>query len=187
MTNAIVAGSLSAVAHRDGQSLAESFLSADAIIICDVSGSMGTHDAPGGKTRYDQELAELAQLQARMPGKLAILAFSDSTIFCPGGVPVMLGAGTNLAAALRFAHVADVKGMQFIVISDGIPDRPHETLLEASGYKCKISTVYVGPEDDREGGRAFLAKLAAKSGGQAVTADRAQELAAKTERMLLGA
>jgi hypothetical protein len=46
--------------------------------------------------------------------------------------------------------------------------------------------VYVGPEDEREG-REFLARLAAANGGQAVTADRAQQLAAKIETLLLEA
>ena len=38
-----------------------------------------------------------------MPGKLAVIAFSDSTVFAPGGQPPLLGSGTNLAGALRFA------------------------------------------------------------------------------------
>ncbi len=186
-STAIVPGSLSAIAKRDNQSLAESFLSADAIVLVDTSGSMAMHDSRGGKSRYDVALEELAQLQAHLPGKLAILAFSDSTIFCPGGVPPLLGCGTNLAGALRFAKVADVDGMQFVVISDGEPDEARAALAEAAKYQNKISTIFVGPETDWAGGRAFLAQLAAQSGGQAVAADRAQELASKTETLLLGA
>ena len=94
-SNAIVTGSLSDVAKREDVSLAESFLSCDAIILCDVSGSMGAYDSRGGKTRYEVALEELAALQAHMPGKLAIIAFSDNTLFVPGGVPPMLGMGTN--------------------------------------------------------------------------------------------
>jgi len=186
-STAIVAGSLSDVAKREDVSLAESFLSCDAIILCDVSGSMGAHDSRGGKTRYEVALEELAALQAHMPGKLAIIAFSDNALFVPGGTPPLLGEGTNLRGALAFARVADVPGMQFIVISDGVPDDRDGALAEARKYKAHISTVYVGPEDDYDGGRAFLAELAAKSGGQSVTADRAQELAAKTATLLLGA
>lgn len=184
---AIVPGSLSAIAQQEHQSLAESFMSADAIILCDTSGSMGDNDSRGGKTRYEVALEELAQLQAKMPGKLAILSFSNTVVFCPGGVPQFLMATTDLAGALRFARVADVDGMQFIVISDGEPDDTRAALAEAAQYRSKISTIFVGPEDDRTGGRDFLARLAAKSGGQAITADRVRELAAKTERLLLGA
>ena len=183
----IVPGSLAQIAQREGQSLAESFMGADALIIVDVSASMTDRDSRGGKSRYEVALEELAQLQTRMPGKLAILAFSDSTIFVPGGVPPLLGSSTDLAGALKFARVADVEGMQFVIISDGEPNDKDKALTEAAKYTCKISTIFVGPEQDWQGGRAFLAQLAAKSGGQAVTADRVQELAAKAERMLLAA
>jgi len=186
-SQAIVTGSLSDVAKREGMSLAESFLSADAVVLVDVSGSMDARDSRGGLSRYDVALQELAELQKRLPGKVAVIAFSDSTMFCPGGQPPLLGSGTNLAGALRFARVADVPDMRFVVISDGMPDDQDGALAEAAKYRAHISTVYVGPESDLEGGRAFLAQLAAKSGGQSVTADRAQELAAKTATLLLGA
>lgn len=185
-STAIIPGSLSAVAKRDNQSLAESFMSADAIILCDVSGSMDARDSRGGKSRYAVALEELAQLQARMPGKLAVIAFSSEVQFCPGGLPPLMGCSTDLAGALRFARVADVEGMQFVVISDGQPDDEKAALAEAALYKARISTIFVGPEGD-SAARAFLAKLAAKSGGQAITADRAQELASKTEHLLLTA
>ncbi len=186
-SNAIVTGSLSDVAKREDVSLAESFLSCDAIILCDVSGSMGAYDSRGGKTRYEVALEELAALQAHMPGKLAIIAFSDNTLFVPGGAPPLLGMGTNLTGALRFAKVADVPGMRFVVISDGQPDDPGAALAVAATYKAKISTIFCGRENDTEGGRAFLLKLATASGGQAVTADRAKELASKTAALLLRA
>lgn len=185
--NAVVIGSLADISKREGHSLAESFLSCDAVILVDVSGSMNATDSRGGKSRYEVALGELAELQKHMPGKLAIIAFSDSTIFCPGGQPMMLNGGTNLAGALKFARVADVPEMRFVVISDGCPDEPEKALAEAAKYKAHISTVFVGPEGDHEGGRAFLQKLATASGGQAVTADRAKELASKTATLLLGA
>lgn len=187
MTQAIVHGSLSAIAKRDGVSLAESFVSADAVIIVDTSGSMYTNDSRGSKSRYDVALQELAQLQAHMPGKLAILAFSDDCIFVPGGQPPFLGGGTDLAGALRFAKVADVPGMRFIVISDGQPDDEQAALAEAAKYQNRIDTIFVGPENDWHGGRAFLERLAAASGGQHIAADRVKELAEKTKQLLLTA
>ena len=181
----LVVGSLEAIAKRDNMSLAESFLTCDIVVLCDTSGSMSMKDSRGGKSRYDVSLEELAQLQATMPGKLGIISFSSNTMFCPGGQPFDLGGGTDLAGALRFAKVADVPGMQFIVISDGKPDSEQEALKEAKRYDAKISTIFVGPEDDLEGGRKFLQQLAAASGGASVTADRAKELASKVERLLL--
>lgn len=161
-------------------------MSADAIILVDVSGSMDARDSRGGRTRYAVALDELAQLQARMPGKLAVIAFSTEVQFCPGGLPPLMGCSTDLAGALRFARVADVEGMQFVVISDGQPDDERAALAEAAQYKCRISTIFVGREGDTAA-QAFLAALAGQHQGQAITADRAQELASKTATLLLSA
>lgn len=185
-STALVPGSIGALARQNNMSLAESFMSADCICICDTSGSMDSCDSRGGRSRYDVELEELAGLQRRMPGKIAVLSFSTTTMFCPGGQPDMLGGGTNLAGALDFARVADVPGMRFVVISDGVPDSQSEALAAARKYKARIDCIFVGPEDDT-GSRRFLERLAAASGGQSVTADRAVELAASVERLLLAA
>ena len=61
-TTALVPGSLSALSQRDNCTLAESFLNVDAILIVDMSGSMGAHDAPGGKSRYEAAEDELRAL-----------------------------------------------------------------------------------------------------------------------------
>lgn len=184
---ALVSGSIGAIARRNGASLAETFLSADVIVICDTSGSMQNRDGRGGRSRYDVELEELAKIQAELPGKIAIIAFSDDAMFCPNGQPVNLSGSTNLAGALEFAKVADLPGMRFVVISDGCPDDEQAALSAAAQYQAKIDTIFVGPEQDVSGGLAFLRRLAQASGGQSVTADRANELAAKVERLLLAA
>jgi Mg-chelatase subunit ChlD len=165
------------------QSIAESFVNADAVIIVDTSGSMNAPDSRGGLTRYTVACEELATLQRNMPGKLAVIAFSDTAMFCPGGQPHFFHGGTNLAGALAFARIADVPGMRFYVISDGHPDEEAPALAEAARYKAPISTIYVGPEGESQG-RAFLAKLAAAAGGQAVKAERVMALGAKLQAML---
>lgn len=184
-STAIVPGSLSAISARSGGSLAESFVSSDVIVICDTSGSMASKDSRGGKSRYDVACEELAKLQANMPGKIAVLAFSSDVEFCPGGVPRYFGGGTALHRALKFAKVADVPGMRFIVISDGQPDDESAALREAQQYKARIDVIYVGPENDLVRGRDFLERLAQASGGTFVTAKCAELLAEKTERLLL--
>lgn len=186
MNTAIVPGSLQALAQQDGKSIAESFMSADVIVICDTSGSMASEDSRGNKSRYVVACEELAQLQANLPGKIAVLSFSYETTFCPAGVPIFHGSSTNLAGALKFAKVADVKGMRFIVISDGEPDDEQNALAEAREYKNRIDVIYVGPECSPHG-RDFLTRLAQASGGTAVTADRANELAPTIARLLLAA
>jgi hypothetical protein len=186
MTTSIVPGSLSAIAQQSGKSIAESFLSADIIVVVDTSGSMAANDSRGGKSRYEIACQELAGLQKNLPGKIAVLSFSESTIFCPNGVPIFLQQSTDLAGALKFARVADLPGMTFFVISDGSPNDEKAALDEARKYKNKINTIYVGPEEYPIG-RDFLERLAKASGGQTVTADRTKELAAKIETLLLDA
>lgn len=184
MTTAIVRGSIQDVAQRDGVSLAESFVNCDAIVVVDVSGSMASPDSRGGRKRYDVALEELAALQGAMPGKVAVIAFSDGPIFCPAGAPPFLGSGTNLLGALQFAKVADMPDMRFIVVSDGQPNEPDAAIALARTFQGRIDTVFVGPETDRYS-REYMARLASARGGQAVLAAQVKELAAKVERLLL--
>ena len=178
-----VAGSLADVARNAHTSLAESFLSADCICIVDVSSSMNDHDGRDGMSRYEVACDELAALQQTLPGKIAVLAFSEKTVFCPNGVPIQMGGGTDLAGALTFAKVADVADMRFIVISDGEPDDQSAALRVAKTYTQRIDVIYVGSEVSPRG-RDFLTRLAKASGGQAVTADRVTALSDKVQLLL---
>jgi len=184
MNAAIIPGSLGAIAKQEGKTIAETFMSADCIVIVDTSGSMNDHDSRDGKSRYEVACEELARLQNQFPGKIAVLAFSNDVQFCPSGIPVFLGSGTDMAKALEFAKIADVPGMQFILISDGEPDEEEKTLSVARTYQNKISTIYVGPEE-RPVGRDFLYRLAQATGGQGITVDRAKELKSGIERLML--
>lgn len=177
MSNSLVPGSLQAISQQAGQSLAESFLSADAIVIVDTSGSMSGRP-------YEQACEELRKLQASLPGQVAVISFSDRPVFCPGGVPHYSGGGTNLARALAFIHVADGCEMRFVVISDGYPDDAQAALREAGKFTSRIDTVYIGPEGGP--GADFLRKLAAASGGQ-YSKNEIKELAKRVERLLLAA
>jgi len=179
----IVKGSLADVAAQQHQSLAQTFVNAECVVIVDTSGSMSAQDSKNGQSRYDVACSELAQLQTSLPGKIAVLSFSSMTVFCPDGKPAFLGESTNLADALTFAKVADLPGMRMIVISDGEPDQPEKCFAVAKTYKAKIDVIFVGPEN-LPAGRNFLAKLASISGGQVVTADRAQGLLLATQKLL---
>lgn len=180
MSSAIVPGSLAAVAKAEGVGLAESFLSADAIVLVDTSGSMAARDA-AGLSRYDAACAELKKLQASLPGKVAVIAFSDGTEFAAGGLPRYIGGGTDLAGALRFVHAAD-GCVKFVVISDGQPNDEAATLAAAKTFSSKIDCVFIGPEADP--GADFLRRLAAASGGQYSRNDVTQ-VAKQVERLLL--
>jgi hypothetical protein len=145
---------------------------------------MSAHDAPGGKSRYEAAEQELLRLQEQNPGKIAVIAFSSNVQFCPSGVPIRFGGGTDMAKALRFIKAADGLA-RIILISDGQPDSEKETLQVARGFESKIDTVYIGPESDRFG-RLFLAKLAAQSGGIA-TQSSAPGLLGESVTLLLKA
>lgn len=186
MNTQIIQGSLGAIAQEQGKSIAESFINANCIILVDTSSSMSAHDSRGGKSRYDVACDELKTLQMNLPGKLALLSFSDDVVFCPNGIPFNFGCMTDLAKALKFAKMGDLaSGMRFIVISDGEPNDEDAALAVAKTYKNKIDTVYVGPEGGD--GQAFLKRLAKASGGQTVTADRVKELAANVQKLLITA
>jgi hypothetical protein len=182
---AIIPGSLGAIAAQSGATLAQSFMQADAIVIVDTSSSMGEPDADGparpaytaswdkgfqprpqtGRTRYQAACDELAKLQASLPGRIAVVSFSTTVQFCPGGVPTNLQGGTNMAEALAFVRPADGCGMTFFLISDGEPHDPDRTLAEARKFSDPITTIFVGSGP----GAAFLARLAALTGGTSTT------------------
>lgn len=184
MNTQLVPGSLGVVAQQQNRSLAETFVNANLIVICDTSGSMDQRDGRNGKSRYETACEELAELQKCHPGKIAVIAFSEEVAFCPNGKPIYFGSNTDMKKALQFTKIADTSGMQFILISDGEPNNQEAALQVARTYRNKIQTIYVGPED-QPGGREFLQKLAEVTGGRATTSDRAKELKTDIEKLYL--
>ena len=184
MTTAIIPGSLGAIAAQNNQSIAETFLGCDVVILIDTSGSMGSHDSQDGNRRYDVAGLELVGLQNTLPGKIAVIGFSDDVAFFPSGQPIFFGAGTDMAKALKFAKVADVHGIRFILISDGEPNDAEYTLEVAKSYTNRIDTIFVGNPENRNA-QEFLKKLASVSGGKQVTANQARQLAMNIETLLL--
>ena len=161
----VVKGSISDIAQQTGKTLAESFMGADAIILFDISWSMSDADCAGGQTRWEVGKKELEKLQRDIPGKLAIVTFSDDVNFVPDGAIMSPQNGTDLARGLNFIFPADaIKGMRFVVISDGEPSDEESALDAARKFTNPIDTVYVGPETGS--GREFLKKLAKQAGGQ---------------------
>jgi Mg-chelatase subunit ChlD len=186
MTKAIVKGSLDAVAKRENKTLAESFLTCDTLLLVDMSSSMSTKDAGNGISRYDAAERDVIRLQNKYEGRVALVCFSSTVEFCPTGNPIRLGGGTDLEKALKFIRPADDCGIKLIVISDGEPNEPDKTLETAKMFKSKIDCIFIGPENDVYGGRAFLEKLANVTGGEFVSSEKPGQLMAETERLMLG-
>ncbi len=180
---ALVVGSLQSVAKATGQSLAETFISADVVVLVDTSSSMLDRD--GDNSRYDRACSELSRLQSSLPGKIAVISFASEPIFCPSGVPQTPFGMTDLAKALKFAKVADVGDMRFIIISDGEPDSQEEALAAVAQYRGRVDVIYVG----REGGpgEKFLTRLAKSKGGKSITSENAKSLAAAAQYLLTSA
>lgn len=163
----ITQGSIADIMQDRNVSLAESFLSCDCIILFDVSGSMNSTDGLW-ISRFERGIKELKDLQASLPGRVALIQFADHPDFLPGGVPTAAHGGTDLTAALRYIKLADeIPDMRFIVISDGEPNDELTALAEASGFRNRIDTIYIGPETDSFG-RDFLSRLASRSGGKPI-------------------
>lgn len=183
---AVIKGSLQSISKHTGRSIADAFVDVDAIIIVDCSGSMTMNDATGGKQRFHLACNELARLQSTLPGKLAVVGFSDNAKFYPNGVPGMLMGGTAMDVALKFVKVADGCDIKMVLISDGEPDDAVETLDVARGFKSKIDTIYIGPEDGP--GRDFLRRLSEATGGKSFQQETAElNLLGDNVRKLIGA
>jgi len=180
----IVPGSLLDSAQKNHHSLAESFLSCDALVIVDSSGSMATNDAPNNRRRHDAARDELRRIQATLPGRIGIIVFSSTVQFVPGGDYPELNGGTNLTEALRFVKVADDCGIHLIVVSDGEPNDETTALQVARTFKSHIDAIYIGPEAGR--GRDFLCRLSEATGGRFVQSDAIAQLADPVLRLMGG-
>lgn len=166
----VVTGSIQQTSGKGKLEFAEAFVSVEAVMICDISGSMIKRDVAteggGYRSRWEECNVQLARLQKKFPGRLAVVAFSDEAMFLPGGVLPAPIAGTNLTGALTFVAPADGCGIKFIVASDGCPNDP-EGALNVAKTMSPVDTIYIGSD---EGGREFMEKLARASGGKSVEA-----------------
>ena len=186
----LITGSLSQVAEQNNQSLAETFMSCDVLLIADMSSSMDVKDAKGKRSRYDVAEDDIVRLQGKYSGKVGLICFGDENspvMLCPTGKPNRIGGGTDLVKALNYIKIADDTGIQFIIISDGLPNAPYEALEIAKTFISKIDCVYVGDERDVYGGRAFLNDLAAATGGQSLKSNTPGLLQSSVEKLMIGA
>ena len=146
MNNPIIIGSQSDIANKQNISLAESFLSAEMILLVDVSGSMNYNDAPNNMNRWEYAQKQLTHLQGLYPGKIALVEFSSNVFYQPGGKMSPPNGSTDMAAGLKFVKVADDCELKIIIVSDGDPDSKNQALNEASKFKTQIDAIYCGKE-----------------------------------------
>ncbi len=184
MSKSIVKGSISDMADKMGTSLAESLMSAEILVLLDVSYSMDAQDARNGKSRHSVAHEELINLQETNEGKIALVCFSDTVITCFDGNPVRANGSTNLTEGLNSIRMVDGTDIKIIVISDGEPNSESRALETARTFSSKINTLYIGPESG--GGRRFLEKLANQSGGQSLKSEEIGSLHSGVTFLLTG-
>jgi Mg-chelatase subunit ChlD len=188
MNSNLVPGSIQNSMQSNNQSLAQAFMNVSHMILCDCSGSMDTVDFKDGRSRWERMKEALAKVQAQHPGQIMVISFSDQAEVNLDGVPSPVTGSTNLDAALIYAlsHQINELQIQLIVISDGMPDDSEGCLKTAAQISAPIDTIFIGPEDPQDIGRAFLQKLARKTGGTHADAAGARFLKEKMDILLLG-
>lgn len=112
-------------------------------ICADVSGSM-QEMAHGGRRKI--EILREALVQVASPETVCI-AFSTATHRCsPSELPEPNGR-TAMHLAISDAVAVDPLGL--LMISDGEPDDPGAALRAAGRLRCRINTLYIGPESNQ--------------------------------------
>jgi hypothetical protein len=146
------------------------------VILLDKSGSMNEMD--GHRRRIDHLTAALSHILPQVPGA-KLIAFSTTaeeigslkSIGEPDG-ETALHLGLRAAAMRSPSHV--------ILFSDGECDSEGEALESMHYLKCRVDTVYCGPEDNAEA-IAFLNRLARIGRGTATV----HSFRSQTEAFLL--
>lgn len=172
-------GSVYNVANRQNMKVEEVIAKAEAVVLCDISGSMADHVA-GGRTRWDFANEALESLQRKFDGKILLVEFHSfpRTVF-DGHISRPTG-GTNMTAALEHVKDFDGSGMKFIVISDGCPDDEVSALAVARTFTDPIDVVFIG-SDHETAGRDFLRRMAS---GQFLDKTDVKQLEARVAGLL---
>jgi hypothetical protein len=187
-----IEGSMADYQRRTGAGLAKSWLQVKAVVVVDISGSMANRDGGDGHRRVDIAKMELAKLQKRMQGQIAVVEFNYDARYRRDGSLSEPDGGTNLRGALDY--VAELVGpglgrLQVVVVSDGLPDSQEPTIeagkrMAAAG--ARLSTVYCGPDTGTEAqsGKAFLRQLATAGAGSSDEALLAKALETTIVKLL---
>lgn len=179
--DALVPGSVAALARDSYRgSLARAWVGVDVVILADISGSMG--ELIDGQPAIAYARRAVADIQARHPGRVALIAYNERATLLPGGALPDPSGNTLLAPALQLAAQLAAPDVKLIVISDGLW-RDHALVMHiASTLPNAIDGVYVG--SDPAGKRALQQLCAGR--GQALM-KRVPELAETITRLLPGA
>lgn len=194
----VQAGSTSDLARREGISIVDAAMNADALVLVDSSSSMNTALITG-ESAHDRADQELGRLQQEFYGKVAVFSFSSDVAFCPTGTAIRFNGLTAMAKALDYVLRFDGL-LKIYLLSDGYPTPSNpigmaayitsenaveeEVLASAAKFRSPINTIFIGDEIDKKA-QEFLRKLAAATGGRYVMADEIAKLYDPTKRLFL--
>ena len=133
------------------------------MLLIDTSGSMS-----GNPIR----LLQKAVTEIQSAGPVPMIAFGgpfDAQVRFVDIVPPADG-GTPLHMAIPFAK--EYGATRLVVISDGLPDLPAQSIEEAKNFGGRIDVVFVGHAHD--GGATLLETLAKMTGGQRLQGNLAE-------------
>ena len=178
MTRDIAKGSIKDVAGGD---VAIALMNAKIVLLCDRSSSM-LEFARDGKCRAEIEDDIVAKFQAKHPGQIALVSFSDAAELREDGVLPYPGGGTTITSALNLAEPMVDIGMRAVLITDGEPGENEQMVIRsATRYKGRMDCIYVGPEVGRGGD--FCDRLARAVGGTNTICDLNKEPELLAERL----
>lgn len=181
----IVLGSVLAQAQSKGVQLAAALMDVALVVMIDDSSSMEAKDCEGGVSRKRKAQEEIERLQKENAGKILVIEFAgQAEIRLDGLLKHDVGYGTNMTEALRVAQQFDGTGVNFVMVSDGEPDREADVIALARTFKTPIQTVFVGNRYLEHDGVAFLKRLADVTGGKYQVSLKPAELAAPLTAIL---
>ncbi len=130
----------SAIANKFGS------VSGEAALLLDTTGSM-----------YGDKIKKLRESVRAFPGVRRFQYADDFVELVPGREVREPGGGNN--EPLAFTSLKQLGIKHVVMITDGYPDNPEESLRAATGLKIDI--IYIGPQPAPD----FLRQLALKTGG----------------------
>lgn len=157
----------------------ESLVEIKPMLLLDISGSMSQHVCENRKIDILRNAVKDIK-NARM------FVFSDDCRETAGYIPEP-ESSTDLVNAFGIIRLEINKDTNLLLVSDGIPDEPEESIRAAKSLGIPVNVMYIGRKGDR--GEEFMWQLAKATGGKEITADTgfanfALELKSGIEQML---
>lgn len=125
-------------------------------VLIDTSQSMSERDCPDKKRRID-----IVNIISKKINGLPMFSFSDKIYPIKFFGFLKPNGSTDLTNALN--NISKKHYPKIILISDGCPNEPEESIEKAISMNIIFDTIYIGKDYD---GKNFMRTIAEKTGGQ---------------------